>query len=153
MPIEHQDIGHVLLRLKQDFLRRLQADLDARGISSFRARHRGVFLHIARNGVSRSVDLAAATGVRPPSMMKTVQELETLGIVKRSPDPMDSRAKLITFTPAGQRLLRELARSTEAVWDEYARIAGEALVTRLFNDMETLLERSQEERKRSAPSS
>ncbi|MBP7614948.1 MAG: winged helix-turn-helix transcriptional regulator [Steroidobacteraceae bacterium] len=146
MTLPHQEIGQVLLRLTQDFHRRLQADLEARGIASIRARHRSVFLHLARDGVSRSVDLAAATGVRPPSMMKTVQELETLGFVTRVPDPVDSRAKLISFTPAGRRLIRELARSTEAVWEEYARIAGEALVARLFNDMEMLLARADEER-------
>ena len=61
-------------------------------------------MHLERNGASRSVDLAQKIGVRPQSMMKTVHELEELGLVTRSGDPVDSRAKLVAFTAQGRPL-------------------------------------------------
>ncbi len=82
-------------------------------------------MQLASDGASRSADLAAKIGVRPQSMMKTVHELEELGLVSRAPDPSDSRAKLISLTRKGQVFIRELSRSTETVWEQYAETLGE----------------------------
>jgi DNA-binding MarR family transcriptional regulator len=51
-------------------------------------------------------DLAAAEQVRPPSMTRTVQELEAEGLIAREPDEQDRRAVRIRATPKGQRLLK-----------------------------------------------
>lgn len=109
----------------RDFQRRLDANLAERGVQGIRARHRKVFMHLARDGASRSVDLAGKIGVRPQSMMKTVHELEDLGLVSRAADPTDSRAKLVTLTPKGRAFIDELSRSTEIVWDQYAALVDE----------------------------
>jgi DNA-binding MarR family transcriptional regulator len=82
-------------------------------------------MHLERSGACRSVDLAEKIGVRPQSMMKTVHELEELGLVTRSADPSDSRAKLVAFTPQGQAFIDELTRSTEIVWEQYAAMVDE----------------------------
>ncbi len=119
------ELGQTLMLALQDFRRRLDRDLAAVGFPGLRHRHRAVFLHLERHGASRSVDLAAAAGVTPQSMMKSVHELEDLGLVSRSADPADSRAKLIEFTPAGKRLIAQLGAATERVWDEYAALLGE----------------------------
>lgn len=140
MPDPRREIGQVLMRMLQDFQRRLDADLAARGVQGIGRRHRRAFLHLSRFGPCRSVDLAAAAGIRPQSMMKIVHELEELGFVRRSADPEDSRAKRIALTAAGKRLVAELARSTETVWEQYAAIAGDGLLLRLLADMRTLLE-------------
>jgi len=137
-----QEIGEVLMLLTQDFQRRLDADLARRGIVGIGARHRSVFLHLGRDGACRSVDLAEAAGIRPQSMMKIVHELERLGLVERSTDPADSRAKLISFTSSGKRLIRELARSTETVWRQYAVLAGEPFLRRTFEQLQALLKLS-----------
>lgn len=131
--------------LTEDFQRRLDADLAQRGITGIGARHRGVFLHLARHGACRSVDLADAAGIRPQSMMKIVHELEQLGLVKRATDPADSRAKLIEFTTNGRRLIRELARSTETVWRQYGELAGDAFLRQTFDALNHLLQLSQED--------
>lgn len=109
----------------RDFQRRLDADLAERGVQGIRSRHRKVFMHLANSGASRSVDLAEKVGVRPQSMMKTVHELEDLGLVSRTMDPSDSRAKLVALTRKGQKFIVELSRSTEIVWDQYASMVDE----------------------------
>lgn len=118
--VPKHELGQVLMMAVRDFQRRLDADLAARGVQGIRSGHRKVFMQLASDGDSRSVDLAAKIGVRPQSMMKTVHELEELGLVSRTQDPADSRAKLISLTARGRAFIDELSRSTETVWEQYA---------------------------------
>ena len=131
------ELGQTLMLALQDFQRRLDADLESRGFPGIRFRHRSVFLHLARHGASRSVDLAAAAGIRPQSMMRVVHELEELGLVTRTADPSDSRAKLVEFTSAGEKMMAQLTASTEVVWNQYAGLVG---ATQLRHTMDALRE-------------
>ena len=123
--IPKHELGQVLMMAVRDFQRRLDEDLAERGVEGIRTGHRKVFMELASDGAGRSADLAAKIGVRPQSMMKTVHELEELGLVSRAPDPTDSRAKLISLTRKGRALIKELSRSTETVWEQYAEQLGE----------------------------
>ena len=123
-------LGQALMMVLRDFQRRLDADLAARGVQCINARHRKVFMHLERDGASRSVDLAAEVGVRPQSMMKTIHELEDLGLLTRAADPLDCRAKLVKYTKAGKALIDELAVSTEIVWQQYAASVDESELER-----------------------
>ncbi len=118
------ELGQVLMMAQSDFQKRLDADLQVRGVQGIRARHRKVFMYLSSHGPSRSVDLAERVGVRPQSMMTTIHELEELDLVVRSTDPSDSRAKLVSLTSAGQTFLAELSRSTVTVWGQYAEHIG-----------------------------
>jgi DNA-binding MarR family transcriptional regulator len=118
------ELGQTLMLALIDFQRRLDADFAERDVRGIRARHRKVFMHLERDGASRSVDLAEKIGVRPQSMMKTIHELEDSGLVRRCADPSDCRAKLVAFTEEGKTLIDELTRSTETVWDQYAALTG-----------------------------
>ncbi len=71
-------------------------------------------------GPSRIGDLAKADRCSQPTMSALVQRQEEQGLVRRDPDPDDSRASLISLTPAGRREL-----------DRGRREAGEALARRL----------------------
>jgi DNA-binding MarR family transcriptional regulator len=52
-------------------------------------------------------DLAAAEGIRPPTMTRLVTALERKRYVVREPDPSDGRAIRITATPKGRALLMD----------------------------------------------
>jgi DNA-binding MarR family transcriptional regulator len=52
-------------------------------------------------------DLAAAEQVRPPSMTRTVKELERDGLVKREVDGVDRRIVRVKATAKGERILKE----------------------------------------------
>ncbi len=139
-PPPTQTLGQTLMLVARDFQRRLDRDLNVRGIRGIGARHRAVFLYLGRNGASRAVDLAQAAGIRPQSMMKIVHELEALGLVERREDPTDSRAKLIDFTLGGHALIAELSRSTQSVWQQYAEILGKGVLQETINNLNTLLQ-------------
>lgn len=137
--IEKHELGQLLMLALQDFQRRLDSDLEGCGFPGIRYRHRALFMHLDRHGASRSVDLAEAAGIRPQSMMKIVHELEGLGLICRRADPADSRAKLIEFTTAGQRIIEQLTKSTERVWAQYAGLVGEKELDRLMQSLDTLV--------------
>ncbi len=139
-PQLRQELGQTLMLMARDFQQRLDRDLDKRGVPGIGARHRAVFLFLGRNGASRAVELAEAAGIRPQSMMKIVHELESLGLVERREDPADSRAKLIDFTSGGRKLISELSRSTETVWQQYARILGGNTLEQTVHHLNTLLQ-------------
>ena len=50
-------------------------------------------------------ELIARLGVEPPTVTKTLQRLERAGLVRRSPDPDDSRATVVAATPDGTAAL------------------------------------------------
>lgn len=143
----NQLIGEILMLMTRDFQQRLDHDLEQRGVHGISARHRSVFLHLGYYGPSRAADLAEAAGVRPQSMMTAIHELEAMGLITRHPDPDDSRAKRIHYSPAGEQLIDELSRSTEAVWQDYAELLGETELTELFRGLQGLLARSKSAQK------
>jgi DNA-binding MarR family transcriptional regulator len=52
-------------------------------------------------------ELAAAEGVKPPSMTRVVQNLERDGLVVREPDEHDRRVGRVRATERGERILWE----------------------------------------------
>jgi DNA-binding MarR family transcriptional regulator len=75
---------------------------DATGISFGRAR---AVRRLARRPMSMS-ELAAALGIERPNATALVDELESLGLVRRGPHPTDRRAKLVETTRKGKALAR-----------------------------------------------
>ena len=90
-------------------------------VRRLRAEHRFPLLHGAvlgrldREGARSVSDLATAERVRPQSMAQTVADLESDGLVGRTPDPNDRRRALIGLTPAGRDAL-ESDRSNRVGW-------------------------------------
>lgn len=75
---------------------------DATGISFGRSR---AVRRIARRPMSMS-ELATALGIERPNATALVDELESLGLVRRMPHPTDRRAKLVEATRKGKALAR-----------------------------------------------
>ncbi|HEX5403497.1 MAG TPA: MarR family transcriptional regulator [Pseudonocardiaceae bacterium] len=80
-------------------------------------------------------DLAAKEGVAPPTLSRIVASLVGGGYVRRTPDPNDGRASLVTPTEEGQRVatglystrLRELQRRLDRLPPEQVKLLLAAL--------------------------
>jgi DNA-binding MarR family transcriptional regulator len=83
----------------------------------------------------RLSDIAAGLKVAVPTVSRQVRQLEELGLVARTQDPIDGRAVLLEVTDAGlealQRMMEEWRRTTAEIlerWPEKDReILGELL--------------------------
>lgn len=75
---------------------------EALGISFGRAR---AIRRLARQPMSMG-ELAGALGIDPPNATVIVDDLESLGLVRRRPHPTDRRAKVVEATRKGKEMAR-----------------------------------------------
>jgi len=62
-------------------------------------------------GGARTIgELAAAEGVRSPTMTQLVNGLEADGLVRRRPAPADARSVVVEATASGRRTMRQAQR-------------------------------------------
>lgn len=59
----------------------------------------------------RSSELAAHLHIAPRSATEVIDALEAKGLVRRSPDPTDRRATLVTLTQRGTDLMTDVRRA------------------------------------------
>ena len=101
-------------------LRRVRVEDEASGLSPARLSALSVVIFA---GPLTLGELAAAEGVRSPTMSGIVSGLERDGLVRRSPDPSDARAVRVQTTAKGTRLMR---RARQRRLDALARLLRDA---------------------------
>jgi DNA-binding MarR family transcriptional regulator len=74
----------------------------------------------AREGVIQQ-EIGAAMGIDPSTMVSLIDQLESAGLAKRRPHPTDRRAREVTITAKGRRLLERGRQMTMQVEDEVLR--------------------------------
>jgi DNA-binding MarR family transcriptional regulator len=67
----------------------------------------GVLAYIQRHQPTRATDIAQWIGIGPAALSRQVVELESSGLLVRTPSPTDARAQLISLTPQGTEELQE----------------------------------------------
>jgi DNA-binding MarR family transcriptional regulator len=63
----------------------------------------GLLLWLRRSGSTRLTDLAARLGIGKGTLSRQIHGLESLGLVRRDPDPTDRRATQLSLTEEGTR--------------------------------------------------
>lgn len=106
--IEPLILAERLAGLSTLLLRRLDRSGSDAGLTEAR---RSALALLALGGPRTLGSLAAAEGVRPPTMTRMVSAMEADGLVERAPSPRDGRLVILRATPAGEALL---ARSRSA---------------------------------------
>lgn len=64
------------------------------------------FLH--NHGPSTQIEIQEALGIKSPAMSEHITKLETLGYITRTPSEKDRRARIIQFTPKGEKMFNDL---------------------------------------------
>ena len=101
----HDDTGHEVWALMSDLVldnQRRREVASAAGISFGRTR---AVRRLAKRPMSMR-ELADALGIDPPNATTVVDDLESMGLVRRRPHPTDGRAKLVEATRKGKALAR-----------------------------------------------
>jgi DNA-binding MarR family transcriptional regulator len=122
-----------LLFAVQDELYRRLADA---GYRDLLPRHGIVIAYLDERG-SRATELAALSGRHKQLVGRTVDELEALGYVTRTPDPADRRAKLVVPTPRG----RAVMRLSDQIMDDIGRRGAQAVGADAYGRFRRTLQR------------
>jgi len=108
------DLSHLLLSAFRALDEEIRAALRDRGISDLRPGQAAALLLVDRTG-TRLTELATRAGITKQAMMQVVDELQSLGCVRRVPDPTDARAKVVRLTAKGLRHRAASRKSIQAV--------------------------------------
>lgn len=137
-----------LARLLLDAHRTLSSDLveelEERGWPDLRASQATLVLNVDRRAGTRLTELARRAGVTKQATMVVVDELEVRGLVRRTPDPDDGRAKVVRLTARGRTCAAECRRAVAAVEARARRSLGGRRHEGLREALELLLETEEE---------
>ena len=87
------------------------------------AAHIHITRHLSLEG-SRLSELAESAGMTKQAMGDLVTQCEAWGLVQRTPDPLDARARRIVFTETGLAWLRAFEQAVAQAEDEFKQEVG-----------------------------
>jgi DNA-binding MarR family transcriptional regulator len=116
-------IGMVAARLHRATQVDCIARLNKAGYTDLRMRHLALLEGLPREG-ARVTTLASQTGMTKQAMGELIDEIEGNGYIERQNDPADRRARLIVFTPKGQRAYEEAFTVLGEMEHDYAATVG-----------------------------
>lgn len=119
IPSEARTLGFLLREAYGHLQAQVYDAVAAAGHVGLRATHSPVLRHLSPAG-GRVADLARATGMAKQSVTYVVDDLLALGYLRSDPDPADGRARRLTYTPRGHRLLAALADASRALEEQLA---------------------------------
>ena len=85
-------------------------------------------------------ELSEACSLLRPSVSRIVQNLESRGILERSPCGRDSRRSLISITPAGRDLIELIAPESEARYAYIEARFGRDNLSALYDMLQSLVD-------------
>lgn len=100
--------------------------------------HSAILRHLPPEG-GRVSDVARASGLAKQSAAYVVEDLVNLGYLRSEPDPEDGRARRITYTPRGRKLLAALMDASRKAEAALATSLGPAQLQSLRNTLEAML--------------
>jgi DNA-binding MarR family transcriptional regulator len=133
-PPDH--IGWTLWRAAQVWRRAFTAAMVAAGHDWFGQARGNLMVHIGPNGI-RQADLVERSRLTKQAVQQFVDELVADGILMRTKDEADARARWVRLTPAGEAAMRDADRIKTEIEDQWRARLGSAA----FDQMDALLRR------------
>ena len=128
-------MGHALRRFDARVLALMANDVAVPlALSNLAARAQvgAAHIHITRHlahGGSRLTDLAQSAGMSKQAMGDLVDQCEAWGLVVRTPDPLDARARRVQFTATGLDWLQAFADAVAQAEREFSQDVGADVAT------------------------
>ena len=130
-PGPEQSPGFVLWRATLAWQRNITAALEPFGLTHVQFVLLACAWWLGRDAVPRQADVAAQAGTDPVMTSEVLRRLEAKGLVRRTPDPDDGRARRIEVTPEGLRLAELAVAAVEQVDRDVLGDLDEPLLARL----------------------
>lgn len=141
-------LARLLLDAHRSLAGELSVELEERGWGELRPSQASLLLNVDRRSGTRSTELARRAGVTKQAIMVVVDELEAAGLVRRTPDPDDGRAKVVRLTARGRTCAAECRRALAAVDAGARRTLGGRRHELLRETLELLLGPEEDEEDR-----
>ena len=120
-----------------DALRRFDARvLQLMARDQVSAAHIHITRHLSLSG-DRLTDLAARAGMSKQAMASLVDQCIAWGLVQRSSDPLDARARRVGFTPTGLAWLQAFQGAVVQAEAEFRADVGDAVAAVVSIGLET----------------
>jgi DNA-binding MarR family transcriptional regulator len=132
-------VGRLLLQAQRAFNARAVTKLNARGYRTISLAHLTLLPHVDMAG-TRITTLAERAGMTKQGMGQLTRDLEQQGYLTRADDPLDGRATLVRFTPAGERFLADAVAVTRELDLEYAGLLGPRQLDDLRRTLQTIID-------------
>ena len=136
-------MGHALRRFDARVLQLMARDVEVPlALSNLAARDQvsAAHIHITRHlalGGDRLTDLAARAGMSKQAMAALVDQCEAWGLVVKQPDPLDARARRVSFTRTGLAWLQGFQDAVAVAEAEFKAEVGDAVATVVAIGLET----------------
>jgi DNA-binding MarR family transcriptional regulator len=109
------NLPRLLSSVQRSMTTDLVTELEERGWPELRSSHATLLMNVDRRTGSRLSDLGRRLGVTKQAVMIVVDDLEARGLVRRTPDPEDGRAKMVRLTARGRTCAAECRRALASV--------------------------------------
>ena len=93
--------------------------------------------HIARSGTPQSA-IITRMGVSKQAVQQLIDGLVRDGILERAPDPGDSRSRIVRYTAAGAKAMRDADRIKLEIENEYRERIGAARFDALMRTLRAM---------------
>ena len=127
--IERGNLLFRLGRLTRRWRQVLDREVQATGLTDATWRPL-LHLHLLGDGV-RQKELAASVGIEGPSLVRLLDTLMLMGLLERSEDLSDRRAKRLSLTPKGQLLVARIRETVQTLDNELLGSFDEADISGL----------------------
>jgi MarR family transcriptional regulator, transcriptional regulator for hemolysin len=114
--IDSSNILFHLARLTRRWRKALDLEVGSAGLTDATWRPL-LHLHLLGDGI-RQKDLAASVGIEGPSVVRLLDTLIAKGLIERSEDAADRRAKLLRLTPDGLQIVNRIHETVLALENE-----------------------------------
>ena len=137
-PAQARTLGFLLREVYGVLQERVYKAVAAAGHPDLRPMHSAILRHLSADG-GRVSDVARASGLAKQSAAYVVEDLVTLGYLRSDPDPEDGRARRISYTARGHKLLTALMNASQSAEAALEANLGPARLRSLRNTLEAML--------------
>jgi DNA-binding MarR family transcriptional regulator len=122
------------------------------GLELIRESHTSIMPHLDLNGTRQNV-LAARMGVSKQAVGQLLDELEVAGVISRTPDPTDKRARVVRLTESGQQGLLVSLQVMREIEQQLRRAAVDTDIDALARQLHNLMPALEQLHGQAAPAS
>jgi DNA-binding MarR family transcriptional regulator len=131
------DLGILVLLGYQGFVRSLHDDMRTRGFDDL-GRSDGVVFRILNVRPCTVSEMAGLLDITKQGMAQIVEDLESRGYVRRTPDPTDRRAKHVELTDRGHAAIAAARRFHRAFEARLVRQHGDDAISAFRSVLEAM---------------